>query len=102
MKIHKEIDATKRGSQRVWRGCKGKADAASFMLRHASIFTFYKRYEKADTAREIHTKDMQVLGRGAGEGAVGGRGAEGGRVGDRKCTLCKCASAACAAKNPCT
>lgn len=48
------------------RGCKGKAAAASFMPEHASIFTFYKRYEKADTAREIHTKDMQVLGRGGG------------------------------------
>lgn len=44
----------------------GEADAASFMPEHASIFTFYKRYEKADTAREIHTKDMQVLGRGGG------------------------------------
>lgn len=54
------------GMRRGRRGCKGKADAASFMPEHASIFTFYKRYEKADTAREIHTKDMQVLGRGGG------------------------------------
>lgn len=69
MKIHKEIDATKRGCREgrqvekggMWRGCKGKADGASFMPEHASIFTFYKRYEKADTAREIHTKDMQVV-----------------------------------------
>lgn len=67
MKIHKEIDATKRGRRKGRqgsaggrRGCKGKADGASFMPEHASIFTFYKRYEKADTAREIHTKDMQV------------------------------------------
>lgn len=49
-----------RGLQGGRRGCKGKADGASFMPEHASIFTFYKRYEKADTAREIHTKDMQV------------------------------------------
>lgn len=63
------------------RGCKGKADAASFMPEHASIFTFYKRYEKADTAREIHTKDMQVLGRGGGERGCGWERGEVERVG---------------------